>query len=141
MQRAAVVAFGMAVIALAVPVHSAGLESDRLLAHVPFAFEVADVHMPPGDYTIREGDSQDLGLLEIRSSDSRHAAFVFAEDDGVRRHVESHPRLVFDRYGDQRFLRVVRLENGEGERLSASRDEFAAARAAAGLRPTTTSRR
>jgi hypothetical protein len=117
------------------PARAAGLQGETLKAHVPFAFEVHGVTMPSGDYVIRETDNIDRNLLEIRSADGREAAFFFVVDSGPMTSKTRHARLVFDRLGQSRFLRSVRLEDGDRERLPVSPDEVLAARSDAGLPP------
>jgi hypothetical protein len=139
MKRAATIAaFALGMTGLAVPGHATALATENLRVHVPFAFQVEGARMPAGNYTIREGSDLDLGLLEISSRDGHHAAFFFAEDDGVRSAREAKPALVFDRYGHKRFLRSVQLENGEGEQLFTTRNEIETARELAGVRPGST---
>ena len=104
------------------------------MAHVPFAFEVGDSTLPPGEYTLRQIDDLDPNVLELRSRDGGRALLFFVNDTGTRAAAAVPPELVFDRYGEKRFLRAVRLEDGARELVAASPDELAAARAAAGLR-------
>jgi hypothetical protein len=111
-----------------VPASAAGLESEVLKAHVPFAFEVHGVAMPPGDYVIREEGDLDPNLLEIRSADARQAAFFFVEDAGNAGNATGQATIVFDKLGQTRVLDSVRLADGAREHLPVSADEIAAAR-------------
>jgi len=117
------------------PAQAAGIQNETLKAHVPFAFEVHGVTMPPGTYVIREADNLDRNLLEIRSAEGHGAVFFFVEDSGPTGNTTDRARLVFDRLGQSRFLRSVRLEDGERERLPVSPDEVLAARSEAGVPP------
>ena len=129
----AITALALGLAGLAARSSAAGLESQRLLAHVPFAFEVGDTRLPPGDYLLSQGDEFDTSLLELQSRDARHAMFFFVSDAGTLRAAAREPELIFDRYGDRRFLRTVRLEDGARELVPASPEEVAVARATAGL--------
>ena len=126
-----VLALGLA--GLAVRGSAAGLESERVVAHVPFAFEVGDTTLPSGDYSLQQGGDLDPTLLELRSREARRTVFFFVNDAGTHTAVAVWPELIFDRYGNKRFLRTVRLEDGARELLPASPDEVAVARATAGL--------
>jgi len=136
MSRTAVVA-GLAVFlaGTSVSASAAGLAGEALDAHVPFAFEVRGTSMPAGSYVIREAQEVDPNLLEIRSADGERAAFFFVEDSGTRSATAVQPRLVFDRVGEQRFLRSLRLADGDRERLPVTTDEILLARRQAGLPP------
>jgi hypothetical protein len=129
MNRIAVVA-GCALL-LAGPVvaaRAAVLAGETLDGPIPFAFEVRGVHMPAGDYVVRGTDDVQPNLLEIRSTDGQHAAFFFVEDGGTRSTTPIQPKLVFDRFGQNRFLRSLRLGDGDRESLPASTDEIVLAR-------------
>jgi hypothetical protein len=126
-----VLAFGLV---SAVRGHAAGLESERIVAHVPFAFEVGGATLPSGEYTLRQLEDLDPNVLELRSRDGGRVLLFFVNDTGTPTAAAVQPKLVFDRYGDKRFLRAVQLEDGARELVAASPDEVAAARAAAGLR-------
>jgi hypothetical protein len=126
----AVAGLGLGV--FAVPAHASSIEHETLEAHIPFAFQLPDVKLPPGDYQIQQASDLDPNLLEIRSRDARHVAFFWAEDSTARRGV-ARPSLVFDRFGKDRFLRAVWADDGEGDTLRPSPAELADARRAAGL--------
>jgi hypothetical protein len=125
----AALAFGFA--GLAAGASASGLESERLLAHVPFAFEAGGTTLPPGDYSLRQADDQNPAVLELRSRDSRYAMFLFVTDAGTESSTAVAPQLLFDRLGQKRFLRTVQLADGARELLPAPADELSAARAMA----------
>jgi hypothetical protein len=129
----AVAALALGLAGLAARSSAAGLEAQRLLAHVPFAFEVGDTRLPPGDYVLSQSDEVDTSLLELQSRDARHALFFFVSDAGTPGAAAREPELIFDRYGDRRFLRTVRLGDGARELVPASPEEITVARTAAGL--------
>jgi hypothetical protein len=100
---------------------------ETVVVHVPLAFVVSNVTLPAGDYTIQPLSDVANDVLEIRSTDGRHSVLVLSNDArGERR--GALPKLVFDRYGDQDFLRAVELPEEAGADLSATRSEIKAAR-------------
>lgn len=126
MQRLMPFALALLGLAFALPVHASSIEHERLLAHIPFAFHLGDETMPAGNYEITQASDVDANLLEIRSADAGHAAFFFGEESQTRS--AARPALVFDRYGKDRFLRAVWVENGDGDVMSATPAEVADAR-------------
>jgi hypothetical protein len=77
-------------------------QEHALQANIPFAFTVGDTWMPAGEYTIT---SLSQGILMLRSADSTKSASIVS----LQGHSESPSgsELVFDRYGNQYFLRHV----------------------------------
>jgi hypothetical protein len=130
MRRTAVVAAfaSLLLVGPVVSARAAGLAGETLDGHIPFAFEVRGTLMPAGDYVVRGADDVQPNLLEIRSTDGHRAAFFFVEDAGTRSASAIQPRLVFDRFGQKRFLRSLRLGDGDRESLPTSTDEIALAR-------------
>ena len=123
---------GLGLGAFAVPAHASSIEHETLEAHIPFAFQLPHVKLPPGDYQIQQASDLDPNLLEIRSKDARHAAFFWTECSDARPGV-ARPSLVFDRLGKDRFLRAVWVADGEGDTVRPSPAELADARRAAGI--------
>lgn len=121
----AVAALGLG--ALALPAYASSIEHERLEAHIPFAFHLPQATLPAGDYEIIQASDVDPNLLEIRSADSRHAAFFLAEG-AVARSAVRRPSLVFDRLGADRFLRAIWIADGEGDFVPATPAEVADAR-------------
>lgn len=106
--------------------NSATAQSSLVKVNVPFAFTVNNTYLPAGSY-IFGFDSSHPDLLVIR--DQKNA--VKAWDTGQRDTFgQGNPHaLIFHRYGDQYFLREVRLEFASGGiELSASRSEKRASR-------------
>jgi hypothetical protein len=130
MQRA----FSVMVLGLGLAALSSGpalaMPPETLLVHVPFAFSVQDETFPAGDYEIHPLSDLDRQVLELRSTDGRHAVFVPSEDAPTASHT-AQPELVFHRYGANEFLHAVQLPQGAGAVLEASRSELEAARALA----------
>lgn len=101
-----------------------------LLAHIPFAFSVQDETLPPGDYRIQQLGDLDPDLLEVRSVDGRHTAIVFSEE-GRAEPRTGKPTLVFDRYGQMKFLHAIDVPSETGATFEPTRSEIQAARAVA----------
>jgi hypothetical protein len=94
-------------------------QSDRLKATIPFAFTAGTTTMPAGVYDVSRPDgSQALILIRSRTgvvfviSPSREA------DNG-----KGDTRLVFNRYGDQYFLRAVWFVTDDGFSLPETKVE------------------
>jgi hypothetical protein len=127
MQRAlSVVALGLGLAALSSG-PALAMPPETLLVHVPFAFSVQDETFPAGDYQIHPLSDVDRQVLELRSTDGRHAVFVPGEDAPTASRT-AQPELVFHRYGRTEFLHAIHLPEGTGTVLEASRSEVAAAR-------------
>jgi hypothetical protein len=111
------------------------LAPETLEAKIPFAFNVSNVTLPAGEYRINPVSDLDPQVVEIRSTDGRHAVVVLSEDAPVGP-PRTKPELVFDRYGQQEFLRAIKLPEEPGASLGPSRSEIDAARAASSHRTT-----
>ncbi len=85
-------------------------DQDRVKAHVPFAFQVSGERMPAGDYEIRSLDTLP-GVIEVQRMGGGSAAVSLTTPEGLRSIRKA--QLVFDRVGNQRFLRAIHLP-GEG---------------------------
>jgi hypothetical protein len=115
------------------PVFAIGDELIR--AHIPFPFHVANSALPPGDYVIQSAHGMDRGLLEIRKDDGRAVLLFLTESADPSTRVDN-ARLVFDQYGQERFLHEILVPGDTGSQLRVSTQEteaaLATARAAAG---------
>jgi hypothetical protein len=130
MQRAfSVVALGLGLAAVSSR-PALAMAPETVVAHIPFAFNVRNETLPPGDYRLHPLSDLDRQVLEIRSTDGRHAAVVFSED-APSASPNAKPELVFDRYGQMDFLHAVKLPEATGAILEPSRSEVQAARAIA----------
>lgn len=82
--------------------------AQKVLADIPFSFNVGKVNFPAGKYTITVvNPSSDRRVLQIRSADGRSSAIVLTND--VIRTASDDAKLVFDRYGDHYFFAQVRM--------------------------------
>ena len=93
-------------------------QSNDTISKVPFAFNVGTSVMPADTYRVSEFGGQ-TGVFMI--SGFRHSAIVLSEPDG--RTAVDQPQLVFHKYGDQYFLREIRLAGNTGFSLPESKQE------------------
>jgi hypothetical protein len=122
-----------AVVALtpAVAVHAQDVE---LVARVPFEFTVGNTTLPRAAYQLSRLDAHPEMLL-VRSE--RRGVLVRTQEIRLARRTTA-PSLLFHRYGDQYFLREIRLDGSERLDLPETAGEREAAdgradRASAGL--------
>jgi hypothetical protein len=76
-------------------------------ATIPFAFTVGDMVLPAGDYTISHAGSRPSGVIQIRSTDSKHATLATTFGDSKKPEKGHNGELVFNRYGDKYYLTEV----------------------------------
>jgi hypothetical protein len=81
---------------------TAGMAQDNLSADVPFSFIVNHKQMPAGKYTVQRIQSTDSKTLVIRGDGQTALALSLFTNSA-----SGHPRLVFQRIGDQAFLTSV----------------------------------
>jgi hypothetical protein len=108
-------------------------DNETLRAHISFPFHVLDSTLPPGDYVIKSAQGMDPALFEIWSTDGKNGMFFLTESGEPDRTGSESTHLVFDRIGQEVFLREVVVPGETGRRLAVSsaesRAEVAAARA------------
>lgn len=77
----------------------------RVVADIPFAFEIANVTFPAGEYVVSEMSTPHC--LTVSSYEEKKAAIAlgFTIDNNSRDIKET--RLVFNKYGDRHFLSQV----------------------------------
>jgi len=78
-------------------------------ATIPFAFNVGDMVLPAGEYTISQAGQGPSGVIEIRSTDTRHHMLTTANND-LKKPTKGG-ELVFNHYGDKYFLTEVLCPN------------------------------
>ena len=93
-------------------------QSTDTISKVPFTFNVGATIMPADTYRVSEFGGQ-TGVFMI--SGFRHSAILLSQPDG--RTADDRPQLVFHKYGDQYFLREVRLAGNTGFSLPESKQE------------------
>jgi hypothetical protein len=85
---------------VSLPAHAQG-EPHTMTVNVPFGFELGSKHLAPGRYTI----SQPLtNIVEIRGG---RTGALLVTHDGQSNKATRSSKVVFDKYGDQYFLRQV----------------------------------
>src|ERR1039458_9020391 len=79
-----------------------GAIAQQLKANIPFGFTVGNTWMPAGEYTISSPLRQ---VVQVRSADLAKIATIVSSQSYDE--PSSVSKLVFDKYGDQYFLRRV----------------------------------
>jgi len=105
----------------------------RLVANVPFQFNVGDKTLPAGEYTIAQTNpSSDLAVLQIRTKDGSQSVLV--QMNSVVGKISDSSTLIFRRYGNKYFFAQAWID-GDSEGLSApsSRSERATQKEMAAL--------
>ena len=78
----------------------------RLIANIPFQFNVGEKTMPAGEYVITEIDSKtDHALLQLRSKDGRNQTLI--QMSNVSGKTSERARMVFNCYGSERYFAQV----------------------------------
>ena len=114
MQMRSVAAFGLFLMAAALPAHALTVEAVH--ANIPFAFHVRNTALPPGDYEIRPAGGTDSALLLLRKNDGSHAVF-FLTTSTTPKTESPTAHLVFNRYGQKRFLHAIFVPGDGGNVL------------------------
>jgi hypothetical protein len=94
-------------------------QSQRLKATIPFAFTAGTSAMPAGVYNVSRPESSQ-SLIQIRN---RTGAVVLISPWRESANGNGVTRLVFNRYGDQYFLRAVWFVDSDGFTLPETRAE------------------
>lgn len=93
---------------LSVNTHAQTSSSQRVFANIPFAFNVGNVTLPAGRYTITVlNPSSDRRVLQIRSANGRSSAMIMTT--GITANASDDAKLVFDRYGDRYFFSKAQM--------------------------------
>ena len=88
--------------------HAQTGSAQRVLANIPFDFQVGTKTLPAGRYTITVvNPASDRKTLQIRSSDGRSTAITLTTD--VIRTASENTKLVFHRYDDQYFFAEAQM--------------------------------
>ena len=103
--------------AFTVSAHAQTAANQKVVANIPFAFNVGTKNLPAGRYTITVvNPSSDRKALQIRSINGRSTAITLTNN--VVGNASENTRLVFHRYGDQYFLAQTQMA-GETVSLAA----------------------
>jgi len=105
----------------------------RLVANVPFQFNVGNKTLPAGEYTIAQTNpSSDLAVLQIRTKDGSQSVLV--QMNPVVGKISDSSTLIFRRYGNKYFFAQAWIDgNGEGLSAPSSRSERATQKEMAAL--------
>jgi hypothetical protein len=91
--------------------------SQRVLANIPFAFNVGKTTLPAGKYAITVvNPTSDRRVLQIRSADGRSTAMTLTTSVAAK--ASDDAKVVFHRYGDRYFFAQAHL-SGEPMDLAA----------------------
>jgi hypothetical protein len=80
----------------------------RVIAKIPFAFNVGKTSLPAGKYSISVvNPSSDRKVLQLRSLDGRASAMILTNTvNGI---LTENAKLVFERYDDQYFFMQAQM--------------------------------
>ena len=107
----------------------------RLIANIPFQFNVGNKTLPAGEYTVAQvNPSSDHAVLQLRSKDGRASAMV--QMGSVMGKAQESAKLIFNRYGNQHFFAQAWVDgDNTGFQASKSRAERNIDRELAGMKP------
>jgi hypothetical protein len=107
--------------AVTVQAQAQSSSAQKVVATIPFAFNVGETRLPAGKYTFTvTNPSSDRKLLQIRNADGR--ASVMTLTTGVLGNAADNAKLVFHRYGDRYFFAQAKLA-GESTSLAAMKSK------------------
>ena len=93
--------------------------SQRIVANIPFSFNVGKASLPAGKYTITVlNPTSDRRILQVRSTNGRSSAMIMTT--GVIGDVSENSKLVFERDGDRYYFAQVQMA-GDSTSLAAVR--------------------
>lgn len=78
----------------------------RVMANVPFSFIAGEKSFPAGDYTFTVDDPDVPTLLTVESKNGDKYDLMLTESKALR-DAADQSKLVFERYGQQRYLAEV----------------------------------
>jgi len=104
---------------LAVGAHAQTSSAQKVIASIPFTFNVGKTTLPAGKYTITVvNPSSDRKVLQIRRLDGHDSVMVQTTTNTVQ--ASEKAKLVFDRYGDRYVFSQAQLA-GDSTSLAAVR--------------------
>jgi hypothetical protein len=90
----------------------------RLVATIPFQFNVGDKTLPAGEYTVAQiNPSSDRAVLQLRSKDGSSAMIQM---NTVIGRAPEQAKLVFNRYGNQHYFAAAWID-GDANGLQAQK--------------------
>ena len=106
---------------LATNAQAQSTSSQRIVANIPFAFNVGKTTLPAGKYTITVvNPTSDRRILQIRSANGRSSAMIATS--GVIGDVAENSKLVFERDGDRYYFAQAQMA-GDSTSLAAVRSK------------------
>ena len=106
-------------IMLAVSAHAQTSSVQRVIANIPFAFNVGKTTLPAGKYTITVlNPTSDRKTLQIRSLNGRSSALVLTMTGNGN--LSDNAKLVFERYDDRYYFAQAQMA-GDATSLAALR--------------------
>jgi hypothetical protein len=88
--------------------HAQTAGTQKVLASIPFDFNVGTKNLPAGKYTITVlNPTSDRKILQIRSSDGRSTAITITTS--VIGNASEDAKLVFHRYGNRHFFALAQM--------------------------------
>ena len=97
---------------LAIDAHAQTSSSQRVVASIPFAFNVGKTMLPAGRYTITVlNPSSDRKVLQIRSLSGRSSVMVLTT--GIIGNASDDAKLVFERDGDRYVFAHAQMAGDE----------------------------
>ena len=80
----------------------------KVVANIPFAFNVGNTNLPAGKYTISVlNPASDRKVIQIRSTDGRASAMI--QTNSVNGKTSDDAKLVFQRYGDRYYFAQAQM--------------------------------
>jgi hypothetical protein len=106
---------------LATNAHAQSTSPQRMVANIPFTFNVGKTSLPAGKYTVTVLNStSDLRILQIRSTNGRSSVMIMTS--GVIGDVSENSKLVFERDGDRYYFVQAQMA-GDSTSLAAPRSK------------------
>jgi len=113
--------------------HAQSARTQKVLATIPFAFNVGAQNLPAGRYTITVlNPTSDQKVLQLRSRDGRATAITLTT--GVTGNATEGGTVVFRRYGNEYFFAQAQMADSTGLAAVKSKAERSHAVARAGDR-------
>jgi hypothetical protein len=82
--------------------------AQKMVANIPFTFNVGQTELPAGKYTITVvNPSSDRKVLQIRNADGHSSAMI--QTTSELRNAADNAKLVFHRYGDRYFFAQAQM--------------------------------
>ena len=107
--------------ALIVGAHAQSSSAQKVIANIPFEFNVGERLLPAGKYTITvTNPSSDRKILQIRSLDGRASAMLLTTS--VLGNAADNAKLVFHRYADRYFFAQAHMA-GDSTSLAAMKSK------------------